>query len=1314
MTLSSSDPGTARVGRGFRRAAQAGRSAFLWCVFFGICLLALLLSAARWWLPSYVERNQVELIQTIGENMGLQLRADNTRLNWSHWGPSLHLTKVHVEMPGIEAPLTLDQIDISVDILQLLQNRKLVVDEVTSKGIALEISRSIDGEWSIALNREVPGSQGTALQSVLAALSRFGWIVIEEASLLLRDDVFGEVYRIDNIEIVANNRGSASRFSIEADLPDAVGGHLRAVMTFTGDAASGFVGRTYASLDRIQLGELASAFDAWEVIPAGEVRDIQIWSQFDGDRLRNIQYQFVGERVEFRSAQRSASGYLDYLSVVGGWDRTAAGWRAWIDDTVVARDGAAWRPGLSSIETRNGDLIGSGQLLRIEDLRELATPWRHLPPIEELADWLEGSAPSGEVALWKLHVPRLRSTDSVELEAPDAKAPTWLGKPGYPSGLRFEAVVTDWRNARVGDVPGVENLDAAIRFDNGRFSVRLAGESTVLDAPQFFRVPLNFNRLAAQFDGSLEPGVQWLTSDSVLLETPHFSMITQLAISSPADERGLDLDVRGSLRDLDGRYVSNYYPIGAMNEQLRQWLERSIQGGLVPSGDFLLLGNSANYPFRGKEGRLDVQLDVVNLGMRYHPSWPELSKMNGSFHLNGIGVQYKGDAMVLDGRLREVDARIPDFRAARMTIDSTWSGDGDTLVSWLRIGPLASSVGRHFQDVEIDGPVVLSASPDFGLRPDMPVSIEGIVELGNSTVELKVPQLTFNEVGGRIPFNERGLLAHELEGEYQGSPIQVAVKPSGDQRSVVVEAQTDVDLGRLLVERGVPIADWVDGRSRWDIEVGLEPGPSGGPARVELNATSDLRGVLLTAPAPIAKDASIAQQMRVNASFGRGAQDRWRVQLGDALAVSLTSRQGTLEAMSIGAGMPSPALPERGVRARVKWQEADIERWYRAISRCCIVEGSDNRDDPRRVDLFLRVEDADWLGVPVGPVSMQINGEEGVFDGQLSGDIAEGRFRYASGEKPLLQADLSRLNVNRLLDAEFEISEAPPTHPSEYPAIDVGLRELVVDNLRFTDITLQTAATPSGLEITELVARSPLYTAQVAGRWDQSETGADISHVEFFAHTNDVGLAVADMGRSGSLTGGEGQFSMAGSWRGALWAPDLETIDGAMSLELQNGRVNGLDPGVGRLFGLLALQTLPQRLALDFSDLGDGLGYQTIKGEFELGQGKLTAKALLLEGPVGIVSVAGPIDLINKNYDQRIVVLPNVAGSLPLIGAFIGGPLTAASVFFADKVLRSIGVDVNQFGRRDYRLTGNLNAPELTPILSGFAAERSAGGNTQR
>ncbi|MEM7376877.1 MAG: DUF3971 domain-containing protein [Pseudomonadota bacterium] len=1307
--MSSSEQRRGAVGRGVKRAAQASRSAFLWFVFFSICLVAVLLSAARWWLPSVVDRNQHSLVQRIGDNMGVELGADSARLNWSHWGPSLHLDGLRVDLPGVEAPLTLDRVEASLDLRQLVQYRKLIVDEVTLKGLAIEIGRDKDGAWSVALDRGQ--SSGTGLQTTLAALARFGWINISEASLRWRDAVSNQTYDVDNIAIVANNQDGQLRVSVEADLPGDVGGHIRAVANVSGDADNGFQGQSYASVDRVELRTLSSLLNARDIVPVGEIRDVQLWSRIESGRFADFQYQLSGDRVALEDSAQQTRWYLDFFSATGGWNRTETGWRAWLDDTVLAGDGVAWRPGLTTLDWQRDTLVGTGQLLRIEEVRDLMLPWRHLPSLAGVANWLEGSLPSGELALWKLSLPLSPPRPSVTEETPASTDAVGDAAFVLPEGMQFEGVVTGWRNTRFGALPGLENIDAALRVNNGRFSARVEGEGSVLDAPALFRTPLLFDQVAGQIDGELSAAGRWISTDDVLIDTPHFQMLAQVSAARSHDDRGTDLDVRGSIRDLDGRYLSTYYPQGAMPERLQKWLERSLQGGRVPRGDFLMLGNTADYPFRANEGRLDVRLDVEDLAMEYNTVWPVLTAMNGSFRLDGIGVNYTGEAQILGGALRNVDARIPDVRASRMRIDSSWSGDSETLINWLRQGPLAQAVGRHFRDVEIAGPVTLQIAPDFGLRPNMPATIEGVAQFRDARFELTGPELVFEGVSARVPFNQRGLLGHELEGTFLGNPIQVAVTTSDDQRALRAEALTDVDLGLWLSDRGIPIAEWVDGRSRWDVVVDVTPAVSGGPTQVAFNAVSDLRGVQVTAPEPVAKDAAVGKALRVGATIGSAATDQWQLTYGEDTTVAFSMRRGALEAMAIGAGSPAPALPERGVRARVDWPRADLERWYTALDRCSL---SGEGEDGVSVDVYARVDAGAWLGVPIGEVTLQLAEVADAVEGQVAGDVVDGRFRYTGGARPSLQADLTRVDVTPLMDGEFEISESPPSHPRDYPATRIGVRELRVDNLRFTDVDIATQPTPNGLELTELVARSPLYTAQGAGRWEQSEAGEDISHLELFAHSNDVGLAVADMGSVGTLSGGQGQLSVSGTWDDVIWAPDLASLAGTMRFDLKDGRVNGLDPGAGRVFGLLALQTLPQRLALDFSDLGDGLGYEAVRGEFELGDGKATAKALLLEGPVGVVSVVGPIDFLNRSYDQRIVVLPNVGGSLPLIGAFVGGPLTAASVFLADKVLRGMGVDVNQFGRRDYSLTGDFDAPELTQILLENSAAATSGSNVDR
>jgi len=286
---------------------------------------------------------------------------------------------------------------------------------------------------------------------------------------------------------------------------------------------------------------------------------LQVWSLLDAGRVERLQYRVAGDRVALRDAADAERWYIDFFSGGGGWQREQSGWSAWLDDTVLARDGVAWRPGRTTLEHRDGQWLAGGQLLRVEEIRDLLLPWRHMPHIAPVAEWLEGSSPSGEIALWKLVLPPTGS-DSSPPPDNDSGGPATPGRklPVLPAGLKFEAVLSDWSNRRFEDLPGVENLDAALRLVDGRFSVRLQGQGSTLDMPAVFRTPLQFDLLSAQLDGELKADSVWLVSDDVIVDTPHFRMNTRFAFNPSDDGRGMDMDVRSSIRDLDGRYLSTY------------------------------------------------------------------------------------------------------------------------------------------------------------------------------------------------------------------------------------------------------------------------------------------------------------------------------------------------------------------------------------------------------------------------------------------------------------------------------------------------------------------------------------------------------------------------------------------------------------------------------------------------------------------------------------------------------------------------------------------------------------------------------------
>ena len=65
----------------------------------------------------------------------------------------------------------------------------------------------------------------------------------------------------------------------------------------------------------------------------------------------------------------------------------------------------------------------------------------------------------------------------------------------------------------------------------------------------------------------------------------------------------------------------------------------------------------------------------------------------------------------------------------------------------------------------------------------------------------------------------------------------------------------------------------------------------------------------------------------------------------------------------------------------------------------------------------------------------------------------------------------------------------------------------------------------------------------------------------------------------------------------------LRTLNGTLSVSLQDGQLRDIEPGAGRMLGLLSVTQLPRRLALDFSDVTDeGLAFNVVKRRFRTAQ----------------------------------------------------------------------------------------------------------------
>ena len=180
------------------------------------------------------------------------------------------------------------------------------------------------------------------------------------------------------------------------------------------------------------------------------------------------------------------------------------------------------------------------------------------------------------------------------------------------------------------------------------------------------------------------------------------------------------------------------------------------------------------------------------------------------------------------------------------------------------------------------------------------------------------------------------------------------------------------------------------------------------------------------------------------------------------------------------------------------------------------------------------------------------------------------------------------------------------------------------------------------------------------------------------------------------VEGEEGRVSARLSWPGPPEASAINRVSGRLEISAANGNLTSVEPGAGRVFGLMSLAHLPRRLALDFGDLtGEGLSFDTLRGTFRLKDGDAYTDNLTLRGSAAEIGIAGHTNLRNRTYDQTAVVTGQLGASLGVAGALAGGPAVGAALLLFSQIFKE---PLKGVTRGYYRITGSWDDPQVRRI----------------
>ncbi len=1279
-----------------------------WYAFAAVVVLvATLFAAARLLLP-YADQYNAEIGERLSSYLEQPVLVRALDAEWDGWGPSLVLRDAALlDAMGEHPVLQLEKIRLGFDLLSSARQWQPVFSHITLVGVDLVLTRSKLGEFSvegISARSDDIGQKPEDTAKVMKWLFSQGRLGLENSNITWRDEMgAGRVMHFSAVNISLRNDDDRHQLDASLALPRNLGKSLMLRVDMHGDPlqAKGRRTQLYLAGEHVHLTELFEEQSLAGVGVSVKSASFQVWAGWQDGQLQKIKGNADAGGVVLMPAESASDKKtlpLDRVAANFDWQKTDKGWQFEANDLLLARQSRQWQP--SRVSLRFVETAEAGAAFNV---------YASFLQLEDIARLLSLFSIGGETVQKSLFAIRPRG------EIRDTEIVWQAGDtPQYHAYTRLKnASVSAWRA-----VPEAQKIDGKLWLDSDGGQVVLQNAAVTLDFPDLFRWPLAVDALrgnvAWQQDGKnwrvigrrLEASNEDITASATL------DIVRDDAKKSPF------MSLLVNARDGDGSQVARYLPTGIMSPNAVNWLDEAIVGAHVISGGALFHGRLDEFPFDQGNGRFEVSFSTENASLNYAENWPQITGIAANVRFFGRSMSIEAQkGKIFSNDIKWAKVSIADMTVTPMLLNVEGEVQGATqekLDYLVTSPPLYRAFAQHLEGMTAKGNSLLNLNLSLPIGGDESPQVNGWLAMKKNT--LSVPPLgqVLNDVNGRLEFFQAGLRAKDIQAELfgQATQINIATDETSVNPKVRIRAQGMFDAPDLAARYLPPVKELLAGEGNWHIAFDIPLGGSGADAKrvAVLQVRTNLKGVEARLPPPFDKTAEETGSLELRVDFPPEKPPVLRV-----------NYEGFVDGIfALGAMSPDKALPyitvaENSFRGEIRLNGGAAEMpaapglrlagWMDAISL----------DDWRNLQLTTTTADDASMSLfhsaDIAVRKLELYGQQ----------LRNVRFKFATVENGL-QADIDSKELKgRILlprkaggkpiraDLDYcyltEISEGSGAmDPRSIPELDFHIADFRYKNRKFGSVRLETASVADGVRIEQLVLKPRSTTITARGGW-YVRGKQQYSNVQVHVESRNIGHTLRALDYVGGINKGKGRVDLELKWPGSFADVDANDIQGKMSLSLKDGYLLDVDPGAGRMFGMLSIQALPRRLLLDFSDVfKKGFGFDRIRGNFTIEDGDAYTNNLYMEGPAARVEIAGRTGLAEQDYDQLVTVTPHVADSLPVLGIMAATPQVGAAILAFQKLFQP---QIDDVTKNQYTITGSWNAPVIKKVKSPETATDS-------
>lgn len=872
-------------------------------------------------------------------------------------------------------------------------------------------------------------------------------------------------------------------------------------------------------------------------------------------------------------------------------------------------------------------------------------------------------------------------------------------------------------------MPWFENLSGQARIDPDGGELRVNAQRATLAFPGVFAepaVPLDTLRSQARWTIARAGDKPVVAVEIAELRFANADAAGVISGTYRSGGKGPGIvELGGKLERADVRSVARYLPL-RINPKVRDWVRSAVTTGTSDDVRFRLRGDLADFPYRSADdGEFAITGRVVDGTLAYAPDWPSIEKFQGTlaFERAGMRIQMRS-GKVFDVALGATQAAIADFADPMLRIEGSGEGPASDMLRFVSESPLATRIDDFTRDARASGAARLQLRLALPLGQLERSTVAGAVRFqGNDLrIDNTIPPLA--NVSGALEFTERALALRAVQARFLGGEIRIdGSTPEPGRFQIRAEGRATAQGMRSVVDN--PLTQALSGEASYRASIDVLRRAAS--VRIE----SDLRGIASSLPPPFAKAAQAQWPLVVQTVAdappdpdARPARDTIRVTLRDALRdtiglvverVRSPSSERLLVRRAAFAVNAEPVLRDPGLAVALNTDEVDIDAWLPLLAR----------PDLRAAGERAASEFEQGFSLVPGAVSavakrVRVAGKElhdvvlgatrvgGFWSANVSAREVNGYFNWREPEpgKRLgtLNARFTRLEVPRSRAREFE--SLLDSQPEDLPALDIVAEQFVLFDRPLGRLDLRATNTPTpmqhGWRLDELSLANRAARFKARGNWAPGAAGAPRgTRLDFDLEIADSGALLAIYGLKDAVRAGPGTIAGHLHWHGSPLAIDYRSLDGEMKVKLGKGQFLKTDPGLAKLIGVLNLQSLPRRLALDFRDVfAEGFAFDAINGDVGVLAGVARSENLQMRGVHAQVRIRGSANLAEETQALEVEVRPELNAGLASIayGAIVN-PVIGLGSLVAQFALRG---PIQQILSYEYQVTGSWADPQVS------------------